>query len=107
MNDYLINKALHRIDVEMDKLKKTLIHYKPSSLEGSSSKKLRRAYNYRMDKLFAMEDALLNFQEIGNIDENEHIFGSDITTDLRQLKELDTVYYEKTGVDGKYAVKGC
>ena len=83
-----------------------LIHYKPRLLEGSSNKELRRVYNYRLDKLFAMEDALENFEEIGNIDENKDLFNPNITSDRRAINTLDTRYYKKTGVDGQYAIQG-
>jgi hypothetical protein len=106
MNDDLIKKALHRIDVEKVKLQRNLVPCKPSFFEGSSSKELRRAYNYRLDKLFAMEDALENFQKIGNIDEDKDLFDLNITSDLRAVKTLDTRYYEMTGIDGVYAVQG-
>jgi len=106
MNDDLIKKALHRIYVERVKLMRELVHCKPRFLEGSRSKEYRRVYNYRLKKLNAMEDALKNFQKIGNIDENKDLFNPDFTSDLRAINTLDTIYYEKTGINGVYAPQG-
>jgi len=110
MNDDSIKKALHRIDVEKVKLKRDLMFCKPERLsyllEGSYSREKRRAYNFRLQKLFAMEDALKNFQEIGNIDEDKPLFGSMINDDIRAVETLDTIYYARTNIEGEYAVKG-